>query len=87
MDEPQRQQAFLRYWVHKEAFLKCVGCGFSVSPKAVLVSFCEDGRSVIRCPDQMADVVLFGRDLPCGAGYIAAVASNKREYSLQPFVL
>jgi 4'-phosphopantetheinyl transferase len=87
MDEPQRQQAFLRYWVHKEAFLKCVGCGFSVSPKAVLVSFCEDGRSVIRCPDRMADVVLFGRDLPCGAGYIAAVASNKREYSLQTFVL
>jgi 4'-phosphopantetheinyl transferase len=87
MDEPQRQRAFLRYWVHKEAFLKCVGCGFSVSPKAVFVSFCEDGRSVIRCPDQLDDVVLFGRDLPCGVGYIAAVASNRREYAVHPFVL
>jgi 4'-phosphopantetheinyl transferase len=87
MEEPQREPTFLRYWVHKEAFLKCVGCGFSVSPKAVLVSFCQGGRSVIRCPDQMTDVILFGRDLPCGAGYIAALASNKREYELQSFVL
>jgi 4'-phosphopantetheinyl transferase len=86
MDAPQRELAFLRYWVHKEAFLKCIGCGFSVSPKTVLVLLPRrpfrdslSGSNGRRCP--------FGRDLRCGAGYIAAVASNKREYALQTFVL
>jgi 4'-phosphopantetheinyl transferase len=85
MDQPERQLAFLRYWVHKEAFLKCIGCGVSVSPKEVLVSFCDGGRSVMRSPHRMADVVLFGRDLPCGVGYVAALARYESEYVLQPF--
>lgn len=87
LDEPHRRRAFLRYWVHKEAFLKCIGCGFSVSPKEVLVSFCDGGRSVMRCPVRTADVVLFGRDLPSGVGYIAALASFERDYVLQPLAL
>jgi 4'-phosphopantetheinyl transferase len=87
LNNPPRQVAFLRYWVHKEAFLKCIGCGFSVSPKEVTVSFCDSGRSVISCPNQMADVVIFGQDLQCAPGYIAAIATRERECAIQSLTL
>lgn len=87
-DDSQRRPAFLRYWVHKEAFLKCIGCGFAISPKDVMVSFGDEGCSVIRCRDEMAgDAVLYGRDVPCGKGYLAAVASLEREPALETFAL
>lgn len=83
----QQRAAFLRYWVHKEAFLKCVGTGFSVSPREVHVSFNDGGRSEIICSNPMADRVLFGRDLECEAGHRAAIASPEREYVLQSIAL
>jgi 4'-phosphopantetheinyl transferase len=83
----QQRKAFLRYWVHKEAFLKCVGTGFSVSPKDVRVAFDDSGRSEMRCTHAMADAVLFGRDLETEPGHLAAIASANREYALLSFVL
>ena len=50
----QRRNAFVRYCVHKEAFLKCVGTGFSVSPKEVHVAFDERGRSEMSCSPAFA---------------------------------
>lgn len=83
----QRQFHFLRNWVHKEAFLKCAGCGFAIAPKQVQVTFVENGRSTMRCSDGVTDMVLFGFDLPSQPGYIAALASTNREATVQPFVL
>ena len=34
---PQRQEAFKRYWVRKEAVLKAAGSGFLKDPRAVIV--------------------------------------------------
>ncbi len=79
----QRRNAFLRYWVHKEAFLKCVGTGFSVSPKEVHVAFDEAGCSEMRCAHPQANRVLFGRDLECAAGHVAAIATDRRQYDLR----
>lgn len=83
----QRRNAFLRYWVHKEAFLKCAGTGFSVSPKEVHVSFRDDGRSEMRCSNPMADAILLGRDLETEPGHLAAIATTEREYELQSIIL
>lgn len=79
----QRRNAFLRYWVHKEAFLKCVGTGFSVSPKEVHVAFDEAGRSEMRCSHPLAHGVLFGRDLACAAGHVGAIATDRPKFDLQ----
>lgn len=87
LSEQQRRFAFLRYWVHKEAFLKCLGCGFSVDPKEVNVSFCENGCSVMCFANGIADITLFGRDLPCEPGYVAAVAACEPNFLLQSAVL
>jgi 4'-phosphopantetheinyl transferase len=37
MAAPQRQEAFKRYWVRKEAVLKAAGSGFLKDPRAVIV--------------------------------------------------
>lgn len=79
---PQRRNAFIRYWVHKEAFLKCVGTGFSVAPKEVHVVFDNGGRSEMRCSNPMANVVLYGYDLECEQGHLAALATRAPDYIL-----
>lgn len=83
----KRRNAFLRYWVHKEAFLKCAGTGFSVSPKEVHVSFGDNGRSKMRCSNPMVNAVLLGRDLETEPGHLAAIATTEREYELQSVIL
>jgi 4'-phosphopantetheinyl transferase len=87
LSSERRKTAFIRYWVHKEAFLKCVGTGFSVSPKEIHVAFDDGGRSEMRCSNLMADVALFGRNLQCAPGHLAAIATAEREYELQSIVL
>jgi 4'-phosphopantetheinyl transferase len=83
----QRRNAFLRYWVHKEAFLKCIGTGFSVSPKEVHVTFNDSGHSEMRCSNPLADAVLFGRSLEAEPGHLAALAAGDSEYTLQSISL
>jgi 4'-phosphopantetheinyl transferase len=83
----QRRNAFLRYWVHKEAFLKCIGTGFSIPPKEVHVSFDGSGHSEMRCSNPLADAVLFGRDLEGKAEHLAALAAADPEYTVQSIVL
>lgn len=83
----RRRDAFVRCWVHKEAFLKCAGTGFSVSPKEVHVAFDDSGRSEMRCTNPMADAVLYGRDLESEPQHLAAIATTGPEYVLQSIVL
>jgi 4'-phosphopantetheinyl transferase len=87
LNPAQRRSAFLRYWVHKEAFLKCVGTGFSVSPKEVHVSLNDGGRSEMHCSDPLASAVLFGRDVETESGHLAAIAGADREYVLHSMAL
>lgn len=87
LDAMQRANAFLRYWVHKEAFLKCMGTGFSVSPKEVHVRFISGGCSEIRCSNPMAERVLFGRDLESEPGHVAGIAVADPDWEFQPIVL
>jgi 4'-phosphopantetheinyl transferase len=77
-----RRNGLIRYWVHKEAFLKCVGTGFSVAPKEVHVEFDNGGRSEMRCLNPMANVVLCGCDLECKDGHLAALATREPDYIL-----
>lgn len=83
----RRRSAFLRYWVHKEAFLKCAGTGFSVSPKEVHVAFDSAGRSEMRCSNPLANTILFGRDLETEAGHLAALATVALECAFHSILL
>ncbi len=83
----QWRKEFIRYWVHKEAFLKCVGTGFSVEPNEVHVAFNDSGRSVMRCSNPMANEVLYGRDLECREGLLAALATRRPDYILHSIVV
>lgn len=87
IDSAQRRKAFLRYWVHKEAFLKCVGTGFSVPPKDVHVRFHDAGFSEMRCSHPLANVALYGRDLETEPEHLAAVATVERDSVLQHIAL
>lgn len=84
---PQRRSEFIRYWVHKEAFLKCIGTGFSVPPNEVQVTFDEDGKSEMHCTNSLAATVLYGRDLDCAPGHRAAIACADPEFVVHPIVL
>ncbi len=79
----QRRNAFLRYWVHKEAFLKCVGTGFTVSPKEVHVRFGPGADSEMSCSNPLAHVALFGRDLQTLSDHLAAIATAKRDCQIE----
>jgi 4'-phosphopantetheinyl transferase len=83
----QRRNAFVRYWIHKEAFLKCAGTGFSVSPNEVHVAFDDHGGSEMRCSNPMAAAVLFGRDLESEPGHLAAVATAERDCMIESIIV
>lgn len=83
----QRKNAFLRYWVHKEAFLKCVGTGFTVSPKEVHVQFGSGAYSEMNCSNPLANIELFGRDLQTQTDHLAAIATAKRDCQIESIAL
>lgn len=69
---PDRQEAFRRYWVRKEAVLKAAGSGFLKDPRAVIVG-------LDRARPTWAEVegpVLNLHELRIGADCFAAVAST-----------
>jgi 4'-phosphopantetheinyl transferase len=66
----------LRYWVHKEAFLKAIGCGLTLSPKHVEVSFVGPSSSVIATTVEGQRVVMFGEDIPSHRSYVSALACD-----------
>ncbi|WP_373282834.1 4'-phosphopantetheinyl transferase family protein [Edaphobacter dinghuensis] len=75
LEVQQRRHAFCRYWVHKEAFLKQMGCGLSIAPRDVQVSFEGPGRSEISCPGHHPRRRIFGLEFPTAEGYVAALAT------------
>lgn len=72
--EDAKADAFLTYWVRKEAVLKAAGVGLGVEPRLVEVSAPTDGPVVRAVPDALGPAsgwTLVDLDLP---GYAAAVA-------------
>ncbi|MBN9614883.1 MAG: 4'-phosphopantetheinyl transferase superfamily protein [Acidobacteriales bacterium] len=70
-----RARTLLRYWTHKEASLKAIGCGLSMSPQNLTIMFKDSDRSVILRADPTGRQTLFGYDLPCGEDYVGAIVS------------
>jgi 4'-phosphopantetheinyl transferase len=75
---PARDEAFLRLWVRKEAYVKCLGVGLSDELSAPILLAVDRGRSH-RDADGRRWCV---RDIDVGAGYAAAVAVAADELTL-----
>lgn len=72
----QREGVLLRYWTHKEAFLKSLGVGLSFPLPDVRVTFIDDVRTIIRACTGQLEITLYGRDVECGAGHVAALVAD-----------
>lgn len=77
LPKSNRSRTLLRYWTHKEACLKAIGCGLAVPPQNLTVRFMGSNRSVILKSDAAGRRTLVGYDLPCGEDYIGAIVGAK----------
>ena len=80
---PDRQDAFKRYWVRKEAALKAVGSGFLKDPRDLIVGL--DFAQARWSENDGPDLYLYNRQI--GQDCFAAVASMDPDcawYLLQP---
>jgi 4'-phosphopantetheinyl transferase len=82
-----RIRTLLRYWTHKEAYLKAVGCGLSVSPQEIGVRFVGPDRSVIGESLFGARPPMFGHDLICAEDYVGVVVTADRDRTLNYYRL
>lgn len=69
MTSEQQIAAFFRGWTRKEAYLKLLGTGFSLSPESFTISLAEEPLSFID------DYAL--RDLDVPAGFACAIATSR----------
>jgi len=75
--------AFYRLWVRKEAYLKAVGEGFSITPNLVDVSgLCG---IVNGDPPEVTREQIYIKDLSLRIGYAAAIATERRDVTFQTF--
>jgi 4'-phosphopantetheinyl transferase len=78
---PQRQEAFKRYWVRKEAVLKAAGSGFLNDPRAVIVGLDRAQPSW----DNVDGPAMNIHERQLGPGCFAAVASADAACSWHSF--
>lgn len=70
----QRDAGVLKYWVRKEAMLKCAGVGLRGSPGRIRLGP-PDARPIVlawHAPEALSEIFL--RDIDLGSGYHAALA-------------
>lgn len=72
--EPDREAAFIRMWVRKEAVLKATGHGLRISPEQVVVSGPDEDPALVSWPLAIAPGGVQLRALDPGDGYTGAVA-------------
>lgn len=75
IDSDRQLRAFFVYWTRKEAILKAIGCGLSVSPQQVIVSSPDEFprlTTYVDDPRLPGELSLF--DLQPGREYAAALA-------------
>ncbi len=87
LPKSERPRTMLRYWAHKEACLKAIGCGLSMPPQNLTVKFVDTNRSVILRSDTRGRPTLVGYDLPCGEDYIGAIVGGNLSRQLRFFRL
>jgi 4'-phosphopantetheinyl transferase len=73
-----RPQNLLRFWTHKEACLKAIGCGLSMPPQDLTVTFTDCEHSMIHRTNPSGRHPLFGYDLPYGGDYVGAVVGTNQ---------
>jgi len=78
LDPSDRQRAFLQCWTQKEAYLKAVGLGLSVSPATVEVGFGSEEAAGLKtiAGDSRAAACWYIDLVVPREGYIGAVASQ-----------
>lgn len=79
-------QTLFRYWTHKEAYLKALGCGLLIPLPKVDVRFLNLHESLIRHIPEDGEPEMFGRELACPEGYIGALASPTRPQEITSFI-
>lgn len=75
LPKPARDDAFLRYWVRKEAVLKATGLGFSADPTRILVSQNQCTVAITALDGGPIEQTFTLHDSPLATDYQAALAS------------
>jgi len=82
LSKADRQHAFFRTWVRKEAVLKALGVGLSIEPDTFSVANASQLKQAVRVMGTTLTIV----DLPLNAPLYGAVATNDMEATLCYFV-
>jgi 4'-phosphopantetheinyl transferase len=87
LPESERQLAFFSAWTRKEAFLKAIGEGLQYPPEQVEVSMDPDAvaPSLNLLDDSQPDLGYRLLSFQPAEGYIAALAAEGRNWSVQAF--
>jgi len=85
LPKESRFEAYFRCWTRKEAYIKATGDGLSLPLHQFDVSIAEDDSDALLCtrPDNSEATLWRLRDIPAGAGYVAALCVRGREWRLK----
>jgi len=85
LPKEKRFEAFFRCWTRKEAYIKATGDGLSLPLDQFDVSIVEDDSDALLCTRQdNSEAALWHlRDIPAGAGYVAALCVRGRDWRLK----
>jgi 4'-phosphopantetheinyl transferase len=80
-----RRDVFFQCWTRKEAVLKAIGRGFSLSPRCLEVSFGVNGHSRLLCigGDRMPTQRWRVADFAPAPGYAGAIAAPEPPWTLR----
>jgi 4'-phosphopantetheinyl transferase len=78
-------EAFFRCWTRKEAYIKATGEGLSLPLHQFDVSIAPEKSDALLCtrPDNSEAALWSLREIPAGAGYVAALCARGREWHLK----
>jgi len=77
----EQRDSFFRLWTRKEAYIKCIGRGFSLKPNQVDVSLSDAPEVTVGAGDLRCSI----RTLPIVAPFYLSVASNAATTEVQRY--